>query len=194
MERSYPLSAIVTSIVANEVNRTETGQLMTSFRDRWDKAWNYIRPSSQLKPYLRWDLQGGDIYELVILNGWKSLVASNRPDGSYATKDLFVRHPTIPDAWKYFARLDDTLVLLNGEKAVPTDTEQAVRDSQFVQEAIIVGAGKPQLGMMVIPSQQLAEGEVVKQIWPTIEKANELSPAYAQISQEMVHVLPAGSE
>jgi hypothetical protein len=167
---------------------------MTSFRDRSDKAWNYVRPSAELKPYLKWDLQGGDIYELVVLDGWKSKVTSNRPDGSYATKDLFVPHSSIPDAWKYFARLDDTIVLLNGEKAVPIDTEQAVRDSQLVQEAIIVGSGRPQLGMMVIPSQHLPESEVVKQIWPIIEKANGLSPAYAQLSQEMVHVLPAGTE
>lgn len=114
-------------MLLNITYRTETGQLMTSFRDRSDKAWNYVRPSSDLKPFLRWEIQGGDIYELVVLDGWKSLVASNRPDGAYATKDLFMRHPTISDAWKYFARLDDTIVLLNGEKATPTETEQAVR-------------------------------------------------------------------
>ena len=167
---------------------------MTSFRDRSDKAWNYVRPSAELKPYLRWDLQGGDIYELVVLDGWKSKVTSNRPDGSYATKDLFTRHPTIPVAWKYFARLDDTIVLLNGEKAVPTDTEQAVRDNKIVQEAIIVGSGKPQLGMVIIPSQLLPESEVLKQVWPVIEKANEVSPAYAQLTQEMIQILPAGTE
>ncbi|TVY91689.1 Adenylate-forming reductase [Lachnellula willkommii] len=173
---------------------TETGQLMTSFRDRSDKAWNYVRPSAELKPFLRWDLQGGDIYELVVLDGWKSKVTSNRPDGSYATKDLFTSHPTIPNAWKYFARLDDTIVLLNGEKTVPTDTEQAVRDNALVQEAIIVGDQRPQLGMMVISSQDIPDGEIMKQIWPAIEKANKVSPAYAQLSAEMVHILPAGTE
>lgn len=37
---------------------------------------------------------------------------SNQPDGSYATSDLFVKHPTIPDAYKYIGRIDDTLVMV----------------------------------------------------------------------------------
>ena len=37
---------------------------------------------------------------------------SNQPDGSYATKDLFIKHPTIPDAYKYIGRIDDTLVMV----------------------------------------------------------------------------------
>lgn len=35
---------------------------------------------------------------------------SNRPDGSYATKDLFLRHPHIPNAFRFIGRADDTLV------------------------------------------------------------------------------------
>jgi hypothetical protein len=102
------------------------------------------------------------------------------------TKDLFTPHPTIPDAWKYFARLDDTIVLFNGE--------QAVRDNKAVEEAIIVGSGKPQLGLMIIPSQNLPKSEVLKYVWPAIEKANETSPSYAQLSPDMVQILPAGTE
>lgn len=37
---------------------------------------------------------------------------SNQPDGSYATKDLFLKHPTKPDAYRYIGRLDDTLVMV----------------------------------------------------------------------------------
>jgi acyl-coenzyme A synthetase/AMP-(fatty) acid ligase len=176
---------------------TETGQLMTSFRERGDKAWNYVRPSADLKPYLKMELQGGDIYELVVLEGWASLVASNRPDGSYATKDLFVLHPTIPDAWKYFARKDDTIILLNGEKAVPTETEQAVRENEHVREAIMVGNSRSQLGLMVIASQefaQMSESEIRGAIWPVIERANAVAPSYAQLSPEMIRILPAGTE
>ena len=170
---------------------------MTSFRDREDKAWNYVRASSQLKPFLRWDLQGGDIYELVVLDGWASKVVSNRPDGSYATNDLFVPHPTLPDAWKYFARLDDTIVLLNGEKAVPTETEQAVRENKHVREAIMIGNGRPQLGMMIIPSPdmpQVSESKILNHIWPVVKKANIAAPAYAQLTPEMIKILPADTE
>lgn len=38
---------------------------------------------------------------------------SNRPDGSYATGDLYERHPTKKDTWKYAGRGDDTIVLVS---------------------------------------------------------------------------------
>src|SRR5690242_15312946 len=90
---------------------TEVGQLMTSFRQKGDKAWNYVRENDKLKPYLKWVPQGPNLYECTVTDGWPSKVASNRPDNSYATKDLFEPHPSIPGAWKYIARLDDTIVL-----------------------------------------------------------------------------------
>lgn len=166
---------------------------MTSFRPPGDKAWNCVRPSQALKPFLRWETMGENIFELVVLPGWPSLVTSNRPDGAYATKDLFSPHPTIPDAWKYFARSDDTIVLLNGEKAVPIDMEMAVRQIGVVQEAVVFGSGKSQLGLMVVPLG-VSEGDMMTEIWPVVQKVNVASPAYAQISSEMIKCLPAGTK
>lgn len=187
-------------LVENGVNlvshygSTETGQLMTSFRPAGDKAWNYVRPSANLKPYLRWEPMGENLCELVVTPGWPSLVASNRPDGAYATKDIFSPHPTIPDAWKYFARSDDTIVLINGEKAVPIDMEMAVRQAKVVQESVIFGSGKSHLGLMVIPMGGVSEADVRKEIWPIIQKVNLSSPAYAQISAESIKFLLAGTK
>ena len=31
---------------------------------------------------------------------------TNRTDGSFATADLFIPHPTIKDAWKYHSRTE----------------------------------------------------------------------------------------
>lgn len=80
------------------MHNTETGQLMTSYCQSGDKAWKYLRPSHSLEPFLRWEPMGQGIYELVFLDGWPSKVASNRPDGAYATKDLITPDPTIPSA------------------------------------------------------------------------------------------------
>ncbi|KAH0602727.1 uncharacterized protein H6S33_008377 [Morchella sextelata] len=175
---------------------TETGQLMTSFREDGDYDWNYLKVSPNLKPFVRWDQQAGDVYELVILDGWASKVATNRPDGSYATKDLFLKHPTKEDRWKYFGRLDDTLVLVNGEKANPIQTEHTVRENPYVSEAVVFGAGKQQLGSIVILSDNsrgMLEQEVMERVWPSFETANTLAPEYARISQEMVRFLPPGT-
>src|SRR5436190_19197680 len=104
---------------------TEVGQLMTSFREPGDKEWNWLRPPPALLPYLRWT-QHGDAYEVVILDGWKSKVVSNQADGSYATRDLFVRHPSKTDRFKFVGRLDDWIALVNGEKVNPVQFEHTV--------------------------------------------------------------------
>lgn len=170
---------------------------MTSFRESGDKDWNYVRPSLQLQPYLRWEERSPNIYELVVLDGWPSKVASNRPDGSYATKDLFTRHPSNPNAWKYYARLDDTIVLVNGEKANPISMEQSVRENSNVTEAVVFGSGRPRLGMVVIPSpatKGLPSTAIIERIQPVIEAANALVPTYARISLDMVMILPIDTE
>jgi hypothetical protein len=169
---------------------------MTSFRDRGDKVWNYLRPSANLLPFLRWESRGVNLFELVVLEGWPSKVATNRLDGSYATKDLFTPHPSTPNAWKYSARLDDTIALLNGEKVGPSDMEQAIRDNKYVREAIVFGNGEPQLGLMIIPSEEtvgIPKSQILEYIWPVVESSNAVAPGYAKVSPEMVKLLPANT-
>jgi hypothetical protein len=177
--------------------RTETGQLMTSFRDPKDKDWDYVRVPEPIKKFITFELRSLGIYELVVLDGLPSKVASNRPDGSYATKDLFSPHPSTPDAWKYFARLDDTIVLMNGEKATPTMFEQSIRDESHVQEALMFGSGKSRVGMLVIPSnacREMSSEEIKTTIAPVLSNGNDMMPGYAQLSLDMVKILPAGTE
>ncbi|PWY88879.1 acetyl-CoA synthetase-like protein [Aspergillus sclerotioniger CBS 115572] len=172
---------------------TETGQLMTSFRERDDLDWDYVRPSPSVLPYLSWEEQMPGIYELCVLKGWPSKVASNRPDNSYATKDLFEKHPTKANAWRYYARLDDTLVLENGEKANPLVIEGVARNDPNVAEAIAFGANKPRLGLFLVPatsSQCETDEQLIETIFPAIELCNAELPAYAYISRDMIHVLP----
>ncbi|KAJ8110575.1 hypothetical protein OPT61_g6614 [Boeremia exigua] len=172
---------------------TEVGQLMTSFRPDGDKAWNYVRESPKLQPFLKWIPQGPNLYECTVLPGWPSKVASNRPDGSYATKDLFEPHPTIKAAWKYVARLDDTIVLVNGEKFNPVMMEGTIRSHKAVTETVVFGTARPYLGMLVVPSpatSSLSNDEIIDQIWPVIQQANNTAEAYAKITRHMIHVLP----
>ncbi|KAH8712031.1 male sterility protein [Phaeosphaeriaceae sp. PMI808] len=176
---------------------TEVGQLMTSFRPKDDKAWNYVRESPKLSPFLRWVPRGPKLFECTVLPGWPAKVASNQPDGSYATKDLFEPHPTIDKAWKYIARLDDTIVLVNGEKFNPVMMEGKIRSDKAVTETVIFGSGRPYLGALVVPSPAtngLTSSQVVDQIWPVIEEANQNAEAYARLSRDMISVLPHSCE
>jgi len=169
---------------------------MTSFRPRDDKDWDYVRPAADLQPFLRWDERGPGIFELVVLDGWPSKVVSNCPDGSYATKDLFERHPTL-NAWRYYARQDDTLVLDNGEKANPLTREGVTRENRNVAEAIVFGANKPRLGLFIIPSvdaQAMTAQDVVDSVWPALERSNLSEPAYARLSRDMIFVLSTDTD
>ncbi|KAL4804262.1 hypothetical protein BDV18DRAFT_166093 [Aspergillus unguis] len=172
---------------------TETGQLMTSFRERSDTDWDYVRPGPSLLPYVRWEEQMPGIYELCVLEGWPSKVASNRPDGAYATKDLFEKHPTKENAWRYYARLDDTLVLENGEKANPLVIEGVARNHSNVGEAIAFGANRPRLGLFLIRAEGYtgSDEQVIDSVLPAIAACNAENPAYAYISRDMIRVLPA---
>ena len=173
---------------------TETGQLMTSFRPREDKDWDYVRAPKNLLPFLRVEPQGGGgLFELCVNEGWPSKVTSNRDDGSYATKDLFESHPTLPNAWRYYARKDDTIVLVNGEKANPLHVEGVAREDFRVAEAIVFGSNRPRLGMFLVSSRaagKLSEEDLINVVWPDIEKANLRMPAYGQLSKDMIRVLP----
>ena len=95
-------------MLVTHLGSTETGQLMSSARPREDiLEWDWLRPSEALLPYLHMEPQEDqeDVYEMVVLDGWPSKVVSNRPNGSYATKDLYERHPDWPrkNAWRYYA-------------------------------------------------------------------------------------------
>ncbi|WPG97699.1 acetyl-CoA synthetase-like protein [Acrodontium crateriforme] len=179
---------------------TETGQLMTSFRPDSDfPEWDWIRPSEAVNKYLEWipyDV-GAGIYELAVLKGWPSLVTSNRDDGGYATKDLFERHPEYPkkNAWRYYARRDDTIVLVNGEKTNPLLLEGAARQSPLVAEAIAFGAQRSQVGLFVLPAHSGATREqIAEAVWPAVQEANEIVPAYARLSKDMIRLLPADAD
>jgi acyl-CoA synthetase (AMP-forming)/AMP-acid ligase II len=101
----------------------ECGFLMSSARDfANDREWQYLR-SEGSGGALVFEEQEDETVELVIQSHWPCMVGAvflrslavliviqtkmNRPDGSFATSDLYVRHPSIPDAWKYLGRKDD---------------------------------------------------------------------------------------
>lgn len=100
-----------------------------------NRAWNYVRASGpgtkDVKKFLHLNPQPDGTFEMIVKPGWPGKVMSNMPDGSFTTKDLFVPHPTIPDAYKFVGRLDDTLVLYTGEKVNPVPMELLIKGSSI---------------------------------------------------------------
>lgn len=170
---------------------TEVGQLMTSFREPGDREWNWLRPSPALLPYLRWT-RHGDAFEAVIADGWKAKVVSNQPDNSYATRDLFIRHPSRDDRFKYVGRLDDWIILVSGEKLNPVQFEHTVQSDPHVAEAVVFGVGQVSAGLIIVPAKgydSLSEDEYLELVQPSIDAANVLAEAHAKIDREHIRVL-----
>ena len=89
-------------------------KLLLDLRCPKHQEWQYNRISSAFAPFCGLEGPRDDgAYELVCKAGWPKLVVSNRPDGSFATKDLFIKHPTRPGLLKMVGRVDDTLVLVS---------------------------------------------------------------------------------
>lgn len=176
---------------------TEVGQIMTSARDyEKDKGWNWVRLPKHAQPYVRWQNQGDGVLELVVLDGWPSKVLTNNADGSYSSKDLFICHPTIPQAFKCIGRLDDIITMVTGEKTNPIATELRLRESPLISEAIMFGIGKAACGVLILPSyvenralSSLSESELVDMIFPEVQRVNRYIESHAQISRDMVRVL-----
>ncbi|KAK7690571.1 hypothetical protein QCA50_005669 [Cerrena zonata] len=178
---------------------TETGSIMNSARPyETDKNWNWVRPVSGIVNYIVMESRGGNTFEVVVKDGYPPKIETNRPDGSYATKDLFLRHPENENWYKYIGRLDDTLVHILGEKTNPVPMELCIRgNSPYVAEAIVFGAGKPQTGCLILPSElakDLSPAELMEKVWPVIEQANADAPTHSRLLPEMVEFLPYGTE
>ncbi|KDQ59731.1 hypothetical protein JAAARDRAFT_192204 [Jaapia argillacea MUCL 33604] len=198
--------------LAGHYGATEVGQLMTSLRDfDNDKGWAWVRLSGArsgsvlLEDCIEFEPVGDGTFELVVKKGWPPQTTSNRPDGSYATKDLFIRHSGMPSAFKYVGRLDDMIVHANGEKTAPVSMELTMKESPLIEDAIIFGSGRMQAGALIALANvdqgrsketdwSLAqEANARSAIWPAIQKANEGAPTHSRLLPEMVRILPPGS-
>ncbi|KAF1836439.1 acetyl-CoA synthetase-like protein [Decorospora gaudefroyi] len=178
---------------------TETGRVMTSVRPSGDEAWDYLRILPQVQEYVLMDEIAPSIFECVALDGLKSksTINSNDPPNSFRTRDLFAKHPTKPNHWKYVSRLDDRLTLVNGEKVLPIPIEGRIRQEALVQEAIVFGDGKTVPGIVVIKADAATDMDdegFLQHIWPAVEDANSRAESFSRIPRDLIVVLPSGTK
>ncbi|KAK7723951.1 putative NRPS-like protein biosynthetic cluster [Diaporthe eres] len=183
--------------IISPYGQSESGGLMVNCPGR---DWIWLTAMPVAEPYLKFEPYGEDdqgLWHLIVLPGMPTLVTSNRPDGSYASQDLFVRHPTDPKKWKFSHRADDMIVLVNGLKADPHLLEEAVEKNRYVNTAMAFGAGRDSLGLMVVPSassEGLSKEELAARIAPDLELGNSRVSAYARVSLDSVIFRETGSE
>lgn len=172
----------------------ECGFLMSSHREYiTDREWQYLR-SVQGSKNLGFEPQAHGLSELVILPGWPHMAKTNRPDGSFATADLFEPHPNISNAWKYHSRADSQLTLITGKKFDPAPLEAAIATSTLLEDVLVFGNGQQYPGALLFRSSNvldLPESKLLDEVWPDIEKLNSDGQAHTRLSRPMLVVMPA---
>ncbi|KAI0684699.1 male sterility protein-domain-containing protein [Cytidiella melzeri] len=120
------------------------------------------------------------------------------PHGFLAS-DLWMRHPDPSKShlWKMAGRLDDIIVLSNGEKANGKQLETLLCSSPYVSQAVVFGAGRFLCGVILRPSAKYvlpvddegAKQAYLSQVWLYIDThVNKTVPRHSRLLQPLVLV------
>ena len=111
----------------------------------------------------------------------------------YSMKDLYEQHPSKPDLWAYRGRIDDIVVLSNGEKFSPAEAESIIANDLDVKSALIVGTGHDQAALIVELFEPSSLEDRIEEhrsrIIQRVQEANAILPDHAQIHASHVVIL-----
>ena len=177
---------------------TEAGAYFVQIRN--DDDWEYycFRPSMGVELEQRTE----DLYELVFrrqpeLERWQQLFKVYPDLEEFPTKDLWAKHPSKPDLWRYAGRTDDLIILSNGSNLDASAMEADVQKSPDVRTALIGGQGKPYPFLIIelfddgLLSATEQESKL-NQVWPFVEKANERCSNDVKLTKSVVTFTDAG--
>ncbi|CAG7922423.1 unnamed protein product [Penicillium olsonii] len=170
------------------------GQWMASVvthPDEWAYFYFHPRTGFEMRPYSE------DLCELLYVK--KEELALTQPVfvtfpdlDVWESKDLYSRHPTIPDLWRYEMRRDDLIVLSNGEKFNPLAAEGKLASHPWISAAYITGRGRFQAAALLYPDDsnlKKTDIQIIEALWPTMSEVNETLPAFAQLHRDFVKVV-----
>ncbi|KAJ4147015.1 hypothetical protein LMH87_001568 [Akanthomyces muscarius] len=140
----------------------------------------------------KYDHVGENIYEQTIVRQepFQSIFYTFPDATEYKTGDLFEKHPTLPGHWRSQGRLDNIIVFSNGEKLNPISIETTVSMHPDLRQALVVGHGHFQAGMILEPVQwpldEAQKGALIEKVWPVIEKANAATVEHGRVARHLV--------
>ncbi|EQK99859.1 Male sterility, NAD-binding protein [Ophiocordyceps sinensis CO18] len=118
------------------------------------------------------------------------------PDArEWATKDIFRRHPDLPNHWMYQGRIDNIIVFSTGEKLNPVSIEDAVTSHAKVKGAVVVGQQRFQPLLLIEPASHPTSEEekerFIDELWPLVEEINKETVAHGRINRSFVGLTDA---
>ncbi|KAF9484031.1 putative aminoadipate reductase [Pholiota conissans] len=168
----------------------------SSYREGDEDDWEYVEFTH--KSNIRWVSQENGLYECqFLICPTHHISVINLPDvQGYATSDLFIRHQTKDYLWKIVGRVDDVIIHSSGEKTVPPPMENVLYSSPYLMGVVMFGHAHSQPGVLVEPTSashvDVHNKEEVERfrnlIWPIVEEANRIAPAFSRIFKELILV------
>ncbi|KAI1310704.1 hypothetical protein F5Y03DRAFT_345330 [Xylaria venustula] len=110
----------------------------------------------------------------------------------FRTADLFAPIEGSDGWWKFHGRTDNWVVMSNGLKMDPTQTEVAVSAHENVMGALVAGSHRFRLCLLIEPKPESApkteeeRQNVLDELWPTIDAANKAAPRFGQVPKELI--------
>ncbi|KAK7418709.1 hypothetical protein QQX98_003727 [Neonectria punicea] len=102
-------------------------------------------------------------------------------------KDLYMRHPTKANLWAFKGRSDDLIVLSNGYKISPLETEAFITTHPAIKGCLVFGTGRPQAGLLIeLKDPSNKTDELLDSMWETVKKANSMSRHKNQLLRDFI--------
>lgn len=170
------------------------GGFVLSLRPEQNEDWSYFEWSSTFG--IKMEHVESGLHEMVIHRTkspeWQPIFHTFPELDCYHTKDLYLEHPDRPNLWKFHGRLDDVIVLNNGEKFNPVTMEKIIEGHPLVARAVVVGLGRFQTALLIEPnwrqvdSDSHSEADFIDIVWPTVAEGNRISPAHGHVLKNKI--------
>ncbi|CEI89605.1 hypothetical protein RMCBS344292_03956 [Rhizopus microsporus] len=178
---------------------TEFGTVMASNLDRSSKNWYALRPfikDPNGEEYCLFETVDRDVKHMIIRGDYPNLATGLAQANGYGSNDLFKEHPDFPGYYIYLNRLDNILIMENGEKTNPAPMEMAIANCSVVNQVIVLGHGRQCTAALVELHKEYMENgqqnDAVKMVYDAVEEANKECPNHSMLLKQMVKILPPG--
>lgn len=159
--------------------------------------WNYVRIAACVG--VSFVLISEDLHELRMVRqkGFEILQVAfqvHPAKEEYRTGDLWSKHPSEADCWRYRGRVDDMVKLATGQSVNVAAFEIKIAACPLVSGVLVLGTGRPKLCLvlelaMEVPQTEKEEAKVLDQIWPWIEEANADCTENGRLVRELVLIM-----
>ncbi|TVY89396.1 Non-canonical non-ribosomal peptide synthetase [Lachnellula willkommii] len=170
---------------------SEAGPFVLVVEEQDDYAWMHFHPIMGAS----FRHASKDLYELVLGKRPEiqeaQFVFQNFPHlTEYRTKDLFSKHPTRDDLWRFRGRTDDIIVLGNGRLIEPALMESSVAAHPKVRAGLLCSDGKSKVGLLVeavVPPGSAEESAaLLEEIWPVVVSSNAVMNVFGRVDKPLI--------